>query len=140
MNLIVTNLSTLNTYFPYNRLSYKRFIEKGRHLYLKSGQPGNPDLVNPHGVEPELVEHGVGLVPGGEGGEEVALALRLDLDGIGDHQRSLRGACTYDVCRWRGAQCNNSVGDSVILARLIFLANARVFGIDMTSLYMLMIR
>ena len=38
------------------------------------------------------------------------------------------------------AQCNNSVGDSVVLARLIFLANARVFGIDMTSLYMLMIR
>ena len=40
----------------------------------------------------------------------------------------------------REAQCNNSVGDSVVLARLIFLANARVFGIDMTSLYMLMIR
>ena len=36
-------------------------------------------LVDPHGVEPELVEHGVGLVPGGEGGEEVPLALRLDL-------------------------------------------------------------
>ena len=38
------------------------------------------------------------------------------------------------------AQCNNSVVDSVVLARLIFLANARVFGIVMTSLYMLMIR
>ena len=37
-------------------------------------------LVDPHGVEPELVEHGVGLVPGGEGGEEVPLALRLDLE------------------------------------------------------------
>ena len=47
------------------------------------------DLVDPHGVEPELVEHGVGLVPRGERGEEVPLALRLDLDGIGDHQRSL---------------------------------------------------
>ena len=37
-------------------------------------------LVDPHGIEPELVEHGVGLVPGGEGGEEVPLTLRLDLE------------------------------------------------------------
>lgn len=37
------------------------------------------NLVDPHGVEPQLVDHGVGLVPRSEGREEVPLTLSLDL-------------------------------------------------------------
>ena len=43
-------------------------------------------------------------------------------------------------CRQGGTQCNNSAGDSLVLARLMVFANIIALGIVMTSLCMMMIK